>query len=637
MLDLRKLFLSKYRSRNNRRSTSFTLGYVQLEPKRLLAGVYLDPSADVLTVFGDSADNVARASQLNASTIRVAFATLGNFDYPSREVKSLVFIGFAGNDRFTNSTSLPSQMVGHNGNDVLVGGTGNDLLNGGPGNDELDGGSGNDRLVGGMTGDDTLRGGDGHDEIFGSLRGVNLIQGGRGNDFIFGGNLADEIDGGEGTDQIYGLAGDDILFSGPNASRTQPDLVMGLDGDDRISGHSQLTVLRGGRGNDTIVGGSGENRIHGEAGNDQLTGGAAADFIFGGDHHDILDGAGGNDFLSGGPGNDSLYGAAGLDQLFGDSGNDGLYAGKGVAETVRGGSGADRFLIADGDAMADRSSGDAVLRFETGSAGWYDWEIKIIDRGLFQLHERTGSTRILKDTLSPEPLTFYKELTGKIGNNRNGQNSLSWQATIDQNGKILSETYTRKIRIGAWNTNDETENEWAALVVIHEIAHNWDSGFEINAGLPGAGSLWGSFLSLGKWRTSAAGGYTASGQTSEPFERVWNPAGKRFDHIRKSWWYANSSEFDVGLILFEDSASHQYVDPNKIYEYLKLLAFLFVATGFRSWRQRFVGEDVGLFIDPTTPIDRAAPAVTRSATTGGGTRTGTPRCSIHSRPLLVAV
>ena len=72
--------------------------------------------------------------------------------------------------------------------------------------------------------------------------------------------------------------------------------------------------------------------------------------------------------------------------------------------------------------------------------------------------------------------------------------------------------------------------------------------------------------------------------------------------------FATLLEADVGLILFEDSASHQYVDPNKIYEYLSL-ALPFVATGFRSWRQRFVGEDVGLFIDPTTPIDRAAPAV----------------------------
>lgn len=56
-------------------------------------------------------------------------------------------------------------------------------------------------------------------------------------------------------------------------------------------------------------------------------------------------------------------------------------------------------------------------------------------------------------------------------------------------------------------------------------------------------------------------------------------------------------EAHVGLILFEDAASHRFVDPNKIYEYLAL-ALPFVATGFGLWRDRFRGADVGIFLAP---------------------------------------
>lgn len=61
--------------------------------------------------------------------------------------------------------------------------------------------------------------------------------------------------------------------------------------------------------------------------------------------------------------------------------------------------------------------------------------------------------------------------------------------------------------------------------------------------------------------------------------------------------FAALAEAHVGLILFEDTASHRFVDPNKIYEYL-CLALPFVATGFDSWRDRFRGVDVGLFLGP---------------------------------------
>jgi glycosyltransferase involved in cell wall biosynthesis len=69
--------------------------------------------------------------------------------------------------------------------------------------------------------------------------------------------------------------------------------------------------------------------------------------------------------------------------------------------------------------------------------------------------------------------------------------------------------------------------------------------------------------------------------------------------------FAAMATAHVGLILFEDTASHRFVDPNKIYEYL-CLALPFVATGFPSWRQRFAGTDVGLFLDPNAPVSDSA-------------------------------
>ena len=74
--------------------------------------------------------------------------------------------------------------------------------------------------------------------------------------------------------------------------------------------------------------------------------------------------------------------------------------------------------------------------------------------------------------------------------------------------------------------------------------------------------------------------------------------------------FASLSEAHVGLILFEDTASHRFLDPNKIYEYLSL-ALPFVATGFDSWRDRFRGSEVGLFLAPDSEAADSAAEVRR--------------------------
>ncbi|MFN8125760.1 MAG: glycosyltransferase [Candidatus Nanopelagicales bacterium] len=72
--------------------------------------------------------------------------------------------------------------------------------------------------------------------------------------------------------------------------------------------------------------------------------------------------------------------------------------------------------------------------------------------------------------------------------------------------------------------------------------------------------------------------------------------------------FAALAEADAGLILFEDTASHRHVDPNKIYEYLSL-ALPVIASDFPDWRRRFAGADIGLFVDPRASVQDLAARV----------------------------
>jgi Ca2+-binding RTX toxin-like protein len=63
-------------------------------------------------------------------------------------------------------------------------------------------------------------------------------------------------------------------------------------------------VMMGMGGNDTLTGGAGDDRIYGNAGDDSLTGGSG---------NDTLDGSAGADRLTGGAGSDVLIGGAGSD------------------------------------------------------------------------------------------------------------------------------------------------------------------------------------------------------------------------------------------------------------------------------------------------------------------------------------
>ncbi len=193
-----------------------------------------------------------------------------------------------------------------------------------------------------------------------------LILGLGGNDVLTGHTLGDRIEGGSGNDQLFGLGGADILLGGDDR-----DLVHGGDGGDELSGNDGDDDLFGNAGEDSLFGGAGADLLRGGDGNDRLFGDLGDDRLFGDDGADRLVGEDGADRLEGGSGNDNLAGGAGNDVLEGGAGDDVLRIGGGN-DLVSGGSGADRFFVqvssaADGDVnrISDFSVADGdVLWFE---------------------------------------------------------------------------------------------------------------------------------------------------------------------------------------------------------------------------------------------------------------------------------
>ena len=121
------------------------------------------------------------------------------------------------------------------------------------------------------------------------------------------------VDGGEGDDEVFGGAGRDIIRTG--------------DGNDTVNA---------GAGNDNVDGGGDDDVINGEAGNDTLKGGKGNDSLNGGMDKDKLSGGAGDDELRGGDGDDNLLGQGGDDDLYGEGGNDKNNCGSGKGDTVFG-------------------------------------------------------------------------------------------------------------------------------------------------------------------------------------------------------------------------------------------------------------------------------------------------------------
>ena len=326
--------------------------------------------------------------------------------------------GGAGNDTLTSGAvagTTTDTLNGGAGADILTGGAGDDVIDGGADGDvdQLIGDDGNDLLTSSGTAGgfgDTIEAGLGADTLVGSpnedtLRtgqdsAVDTATGGAGDDTLESQALVagpgDILDGGAGTDNVYGGEGDDTIRLGVDANEEESyggggdDLMLGQStagpgidllhgdtgndtivagagadrlfgeaGNDTLTGGTGSTDLLGGTGNDTLNGGTADETIDGEAGDDTLRSGGGSDYLRGGDDSDTIDltaltvqaslsveGGAGNDILRGGAIQTSLYGGAGNDIIMGGSGDEALFGGAG-ADVFNGGAGIDQVSYSD--------------------------------------------------------------------------------------------------------------------------------------------------------------------------------------------------------------------------------------------------------------------------------------------------
>ncbi|REJ43087.1 MAG: calcium-binding protein [Microcystis flos-aquae TF09] len=369
---------------------------------------YLDGGAGSDTIDGGSGnDNLGLDYSAQITPITITYTdtqvvTSGVGD-TFKAIEGIYLLSGSGADNLNFiATSLNSNIQGGGGNDFIALGSGNDSLYGQDGNDTLNSGGGQDRLEGG-DGDDLLSGGagndgdyydwenyfglyggDGNDTLNGEA-GNDELYGGNGNDILNGGSEDDYLDGGAGSDTIDGGSGNDNLGLDYSAQITPititytdtqvvtsgvGDTFKAIEGIYLLSGSgadnlnfiatSLNSNIQGGGGNDFIALGSGNDSLYGQDGNDTLNSGGGQDRLEGGDGDDLLSGGAGNDGdyydwenyfgLYGGDGNDTLNGEAGNDELYGGNNNDTLQGtnnGIGEQDYLEGGTGSDRFILAD--------------------------------------------------------------------------------------------------------------------------------------------------------------------------------------------------------------------------------------------------------------------------------------------------
>lgn len=258
------------------------------------------------------------------------------------------------------------------GNDTLFGLAGNDHLFGGGGSDVLNGGAGADILEGGDADDvasyagasaavlasllaPSTNTGDAAGDTYVSVNGL------RGTDFadiLIGDNNNNTIEGGSGADTIYGLEGNDFLYSNLRIGGVGTgDTLVGGAGADVLNVLGGGTVsyhtspggvnvsLQSGRGfgadaeGDIIGAFNGQQHIIGSVFDDVLIGQDARrasertlvdelsgldgnDQLHGGDKDNLLNGGTGNDLMWGGDGTDLFIGGVGADVFTGGPGTD---------------------------------------------------------------------------------------------------------------------------------------------------------------------------------------------------------------------------------------------------------------------------------------------------------------------------
>lgn len=308
-------------------------------------------------------------------------AGLDGNDYLTGGAKDDLLDGGNGDD-YMQGRAGDDVLLGGAGNDSLWGEAGNDRLDGGDGNDYLVGGDGNDTIFAG-DGDDAIHAGAGDDWIDTGV-GNDTVDGGTGNDtYVLHGQGTVTIrdnewsPGRQNIVQFIDVASTDIaaverqldtlVLKYANGGLLRiPDYFIYSSiarfqfGDGVTWGNvaiKERAQTWGTSAGDSIIGyDQASNRMVGLGGDDTLTGGALADLLDGGIGNDTFRGKAGNDALFGGDGNDRLDGGTGNNLLDGGSGND----------TLNGDDGNELFIGGAGDDIIDTGRGADVIVFNRG-------------------------------------------------------------------------------------------------------------------------------------------------------------------------------------------------------------------------------------------------------------------------------
>lgn len=199
----------------------------------------------------------------NGDRVRFQRNNLDRFTLSIGTTETLDVNGQGGNDVIVGSTGLVGliglDLDGGEGNDLLIGGDGADVLRGGAGDDDIIGGWGNDWISGG-TGRDRGDGGDGDDTlVWNDGDGDDALEGGEGFDFV-------QVNGSNGAGDDFSIDpnGDRVRFQRNNLGLFTLDIgttenldVNGQGGDDVIVvsigfGGEMALDLDGGDGDDTL-------------------------------------------------------------------------------------------------------------------------------------------------------------------------------------------------------------------------------------------------------------------------------------------------------------------------------------------------------------------------------------------------
>ena len=272
-----------------------TISYESYSPGRVEVAVINEMGLPIGTTFvrgGIEArlhNGVLRGGQAEGDT----FAGMQTIEYIDGE----------GNTRMVEVPDVEN-LYGSEGKDILVGAHGSNRLDGNGEGDKLDGREGDDWLYGGADSDvltggpgaDLLSGGPGYDYASYEFSDAGVIvrlhsvleTGGRGGDaegdtFVIG--------------NTYTFTNDD----GTSRDVEVPDIeiLIGSNHDDVLAGDLRFNVIWGLAGDDKLYGGP-------DGGDDWLLGGAGNDEVYGGKGNDLLYGGDGDDLLKGGPGDDTM-------------------------------------------------------------------------------------------------------------------------------------------------------------------------------------------------------------------------------------------------------------------------------------------------------------------------------------------